>query len=474
MDVIIGREKEQEILKDCVISKRPEFLVIYGRRRIGKTFLIRNYFDDKFSFYATGVFGKKNKQQLRAFYASLKEYGDQETSCPINWFEAFARLKIILCRDDIRKEPVNGKKVVFLDELPWMNVANSDFKAALDHFWNSWGSVQNDLLLIVCGSATSWILKNLLYDKGGFSHRVTKNIHLGPMSLKECEMFLQHKGIDIPRHQIVEYYMFFGGVPFYYSLLDKRLSLAQNVDELFFNKNGILRNEFILLFGSLFKNYSNHIKIIKTLSASKDGLTREELAAKAPDVTGGSLDRTLQELIECDFIRKYRNFTKKLRGAVYQIVDPMLLFYLKYVEENSQKQWLSFAGSNEYNSWCGDAFEIVCLLHVGQLKRLMGIEGIETNEFSWKSSKKKDGAQIDLLIDRKDKTITICEMKYYNGKFFLSNDYSENLANKKQVFIEETKTKKAVNIVMITSYGLTQNSNRNIIIRDFTEDQFFI
>lgn len=474
MEKIIGREIEQKILNDCLNSNQPEFLVVYGRRRIGKTYLIKNYFDDKFSFYATGVFGKKNRQQLQSFYISLQNYGDQESTCPKTWFEAFSRLQKILRSDAVRRDSYSNKRIIFIDELPWMSAVNSDFKAALDLFWNGWASTQKDIVFIACGSATSWILNNLLYDKGGFAHRITRRIHLGQMNLKECEEFLKYKGIDIPRHQIVEFYMFFGGVPYYYSLIDKRISLAQNVNELFFSENGALKNEFIFLFSTLFKHPERHIKIIKALSVSKNGLTKNELSENASDVTGGSLDRTIQELIECDFIRKYNGFAKKSKGAVYQIIDPMLLFYLKYVEKEGKKDWMSFVGSNKYNSWCGDAFEVVCLLHVNQIKQLLGISGIQTEECSWRSKKKEDGVQIDLLIDRNDKVVTICEMKYYAGKFNLNNKYSENLENKRHVFLEETKTKKATNIVMITSYGLTENSNRNSIVNEFTEDQLFI
>lgn len=471
MDKIIGREVEQKIIEDCLNSNKSEFLVVYGRRRIGKTYLIKNYFDNKFSFYATGVFGRKNRQQLQSFYASLKNYGDIENSCPENWFEAFERLKKILNNDFVKRDPLSNKRVIFLDELPWMSATNSDFKAALDLFWNGWASCQNDVLLIVCGSATTWILNNLLYDKGGFAHRITKRIHLGQMSLKDCEEFLKYKGIDIPRHQVVEYYMFFGGIPYYYSLIDKRLSLAQNVDDLFFSEDGALKNEFSFLFGSLFKHPDSHIKIIRALSNNKSGLTRNELEDCAK---GGTLDRVLRELIECDFIRKYNNFTNKSKGSVYQIIDPMLLFYLRYVENSGKKTWVSFVGSNKYNSWCGEAFEIVCLLHIKQIKQLLGISGIDSEEFSWKSKAKEGGVQIDLLIDRADKVITICEMKYYSEKFNLNNKYSENLDNKRQVLIRETKTKKAVNVVMITSYGLTDSSNRNMILDDLREDQLFI
>lgn len=474
MDKIIGREKEQTILDDCLRSDKSEFLVVYGRRRIGKTYLIKNYFENKFSFYVTGVFGKKNKQQLESFYASLHQYGDVEKTFPNNWFEAFGRLQKVLESDLVRRDPINNKRVIFIDELPWMDAKNSDFKAALDLFWNGYASSKNDILLIVCGSATTWILNNLLYDKGGFAHRITRRIHLGQMSLKDCEEFLKHKDIDIPRHQVVEYYMFFGGIPYYYSLIDRRLSLAQNVDELFFSEDGTLKNEFTFLFGSLFKNPDSHISIIRALANNKSGLTRDELEKNIKNVKGGSLDRALRELLECDFIRKYNNFTKKTKGSIYQIIDPMLLFYLRYVENSGRKSWQSFVGSNKYNSWCGEAFEIVCLLHIKQIKQLMGIGGIDSEEFSWRSNQKENGAQIDLLIDRSDKVITICEMKYYNDKFVLSNKYSELLNNKKQVLLRETKTKKAVNVIMITSYGLSDNSNRNLISNDYREDQLFI
>ena len=275
---IVGRKREKDELMQCLMSKRPEFVVVYGRRRVGKTYLVREFFNKQFSFYATGLTDEKTKGQLRGFAASLVEYGDMEKKAPKDWFEAFVRLRKLLESDRIYREPINNKRVVFLDELPWMDTAKSDFKSALDYFWNSWASAQEDLVLVVCGSATSWIITNLLTNKKGFHNRVTKRIHLAPFSLAECEKLFELNDIVMPRNQMIESYMVFGGIPQYLNLLDSRLSLAQNINELCFKEYGYLYDEYDNLFRSLYDKPEKHMAILEALAKKKDGLTRAELS----------------------------------------------------------------------------------------------------------------------------------------------------------------------------------------------------
>ena len=252
---IIGRNREKDVLSKCLSSKRPEFVVVYGRRRVGKTFLIKEYFNGQFSFYATGLSDEKTKGQLKAFHASLQVYGCTEKKVPTDWFEAFARLRALLETRDIYRDPVSNRRVVFLDELPWMDTARSDFRSGLEYFWNSWASSQEDLLLIVCGSATSWIIKHMLKERKGFHNRVTRRIRLLPFTLKECKELLENNDIVMTRAQMIECYMVFGGIPYYLNLIDSRLSLAQNIDELMFKPYGDLKDEYTELFYSLFNSY---------------------------------------------------------------------------------------------------------------------------------------------------------------------------------------------------------------------------
>ena len=249
---MVGRKEEIKILEDCSESNKPEFLALYGRRRVGKTYLIKEFFHETFSFYATGVQNGNTKEQLKAFRESLIKYGDEERSIPNDWFEAFSRLQKLLEKDDVRRDYRAGKRVIFLDELPWMDRARSDFKSALDYFWNAWGSAKKDVFLIVCGSATTWVIKNIINDTGGFYNRITKQIHLLPFSLNECEQFLLQNNIEFTRKQIVESYMVFGGIPYYLDYFDRRYSIEQNIDILFFRENSPFKYEFKTLFSSLF------------------------------------------------------------------------------------------------------------------------------------------------------------------------------------------------------------------------------
>ena len=470
---IIGRKKECDFLCRCLQSQKPEFIVIYGRRRVGKTYLVKEYFNSRFSFYATGVTDVNTREQLKLFHRTLMEYGSAEKTIPKDWYEAFYRLRRILESDSVRIDPVTGKKVVFLDELPWMDQMKSNFKSALDYFWNSWGSSQADLLLIVCGSATSWIIDNLLGSTGGFYNRITGQIHLSAFTLAECEALLKANNIDWPRNQIVEAYMVFGGIPYYYNLFDSRLSLAQNIDELLFRENGSLHYEYDRLFSSLFKHPEKHLEIIKTLAEKRIGTTRVELASNKRIGDGEPLTKALKELEQCGFIRKYKNYLKKRSGYFYQIIDPFVIFCVEYVAAKKFNSWLSYIGTPGYFAWCGNSFEIVCLNHIGEIKRVLGISGVETMEFSFRSEKSKPGVQIDLLIERKDSVTNICEIKYTQKPFEINREYEENLLNKLAVFADESHTKNALQLIMITANGLKENQYSYRIQRVLTTDDLF-
>lgn len=470
---IIGREREKDIISMCLESNRPEFLVVYGRRRVGKTYLIREFFREKFSFYTTGIPDQKTRNQLKAFKESLVYYGDAEGTIPKDWFEAFRRLRKILEAEEVYRDVSSGKRVVFLDEVPWMDTARSDFKSAFDYFWNSWGSSQEDLLLIVCGSATSWIISNILNDKGGFHNRITKTMHINPFTLGECKRFFNDNDIILNRDQMIESYMIFGGIPYYLNLLDSRLSLTQNVDNLIFDERGDLHYEYNQLFKSLFKNPDNHIKIIETIGSSKKGLQRTDLVAKSGVADGEGLTKALRELEQCGFIRRYNNIATTQKGCFYQVIDPFVLFSL-YFRDGKIKSWQSFIKSPDYYTWRGNAFEAVCLEHIPQIKAALGISGIESNEYSWRSKKIKGGAQIDLLIDRRDDVINLCEMKCTDQAYEVTADYRENLINKIVSFNEEVNSKKSVHVTLVTSNGYKRNEYSDVIQNAVDPDCLFL
>lgn len=470
---IIGRKREQDTILHCLQSERPEFLVVYGRRRVGKTYLIKEYFNNQFSFYATGVANIKTKEQLRIFGRELTAHGSKHAGSLANWFDAFDYLKELLESDNVKRDPVSGKRVVFLDELPWMDTARSDFKSALDYFWNSWGSTQSDLLLIVCGSATFWIINNIFGDKGGLYNRVTMHIHLMPFSLRECEELMAANNISMSRAQVIESYMVFGGIPYYINLFDRRLSLAQNIEELLFKETGALYHEYDQLFSSLFRHPQKHMAIINAMSKRKSGTTRTELAKEKDIGDGEPLTKALKELEECGFIRKYKNYAKKKQGYYFQIVDSFVLFYLQFLKDQKINSWTSYIHTPGYYAWAGNAFEMVCLNHIAQIKQALGISGVESMEYSWRSKMSDPGAQIDLLIDRKDSVINICEMKYTMDEYVIDADYEKQLRTKLAVFSRETSSRKSLHLTMITANGLRHNAYSGIVQNELTAEDLF-
>ncbi len=471
--IIIGRKNEQEILTRCLVSTKPEFVAVYGRRRVGKTYLIREFFHNKFSFYASGVNNKTNSIQLQNFKNSLEEFGNEKQTIIKDWFDAFQRLKHLLEKKDVYREQNYGKRVVFLDEIPWMDAKRSNFKAALDLFWNTYGSIQEDLVLIVCGSATSWIMKNMVKDSGGFYNRLTNQIHLLPFNLHECLLYSNFLNLRYEKKQVLDCYMVFGGVPYYWSLLNSERSLAQNTDDLIFKENGQLHDEYQTLFRSLFTLKGKHREIVEALMKRGSGLRRHDLSSLPHIGDGQPLTTALEELCECGLVRSYQSYETSKYGKYYQIIDPFILFVKRFLLSPNFDTWVSFVGTPSYFNWAGHAFEIACLNHISSIKKALGISGVLTKEYSWRSKVQEQGAQIDLLIERRDQVINVCEMKYSIGEYVISKGYEMNLRNKLQAFQEETRTKKQLILTMISYNGLKRNEHSDIVSVVLNGDTLF-
>lgn len=473
MSRIIGRKKELNLLDSLKSKESPVFLAVYGRRRIGKTFLIRQGFDNQFDFYLTGMSNVSLSQQLANFHAALLKYNPQanDNEPAHDWFTAFQQLSSLL------ESRGKQKKVIFLDELPWLDTPQSNFVSALEHFWNSWASARNDVILIVCGSAAGWMINNLINNKGGLHNRVTDHIKLEPFTLNECEEFLKYKSANFDKYQIVQLYMVLGGVPFYLEKIDPKQSAAQNINRLCFEKSGALRTEFDNLYTSIFDNAGKHIAIIESLSKRARGLTRGELIKDTKLTTGGSITKILLELEQSNFIQKYVSFGKKEKNSLYQLTDFYSLFYLKFIKKASildENSWINGLDSPEQRAWSGYAFEQVCLAHIKEIKHALGISGVQTMTSSWIGSSTGGGVQIDLVIDRRDHVINICEMKFSINNFKIDKKYAEELRNKIGVFKEETKTRKAIFLTMITTFGLNKNDySSSLVQNDLTMDVLF-
>ncbi len=456
MEYFIGREQETQLLEKVFKETRSAFVAVYGRRRVGKTELIRHVLGEHTVFNLTGIAHVTTEQQLANFQAAFERQAPLtlHRTIPGNWFSAFQQLITFL------ETGAEGKKVIFLDELPWLDTNKSDFMSSLEHFWNSWASARKDIMLVVCGSAASWMLNTLIHNRGGLHNRVTTRIRLEPFTLREAEILLKRKNQALDRYQIIQYYMAVGGVPFYLDTFDERLTPMQNIEIQCFSKDGFLRSEFDDLFQSLFSKAEKHIAIVEAIAKKTKGLTREDIlkATKLPN--NGNTTQLLEELEESGFIRKYMPFQKTSRHSMYQLIDFYTLFYLKFIKNTQfleSGNWTTLTDSSIYKTWCGYAFEQICLMHVAQIKQALGISGVFSQASAWRSKVSEPGAQIDLLIDRRDRVISLFEIKFSNEPYSITKTYAAQLRHKIGVFKSETETKKAVWLAMLTTYGVTQN-----------------
>ncbi len=470
--ILVGREKEIQALKEAYDWPRSQFIAIYGRRRVGKTYLVREVFDYKFSFTHTGLANTNTRGQLREFGFSLRSNGSNHRGNPKDWYEAFDQLR------ELMDTKTDAKKVIFLDEVPWMDAPRSHFISALEHFWNGWASARKDVLLIICGSSSSWIIDQVLNNYGGLYNRVNRSIHLHQFSLRECEEYTKTKHLNWNRRQIAETYMIFGGVPYYWSLLNPKLSMGQNIETLLFRTDGELRNEYKQLYASLFKSPEPYISIIEALVSSRKGLTREEIITKTKLADNGKLSAMLQDLIKTSFIRKYCHLGQDVKQAMYQLVDNFTLFYHMWIKTEanpSPNYWTSRIGRPDYNTWAGLAFERICFRHIQQITSALSIGGIVYNVRSWRAPliKDKQGAQIDMIIDRADDVITMLEMKYTRAPFEINENYRSNLNNKITRLEEHIRNTKSVQLVMVSASGIENNQFSDIVQNVVTLDQLF-
>ncbi|HOY19350.1 MAG TPA: ATP-binding protein [Haliscomenobacter sp.] len=469
---LIGRQREKAKFAEIMESDQPAFVAIYGRRRVGKTFLIKEFFNHQFAFYTTGLANSNTKTQLLNFTIALNATFGKEFKTPKNWLSAFALLQTELSK-------ISGPCIIFIDELPWLDTKKSDFLTGLEFFWNSWASAQKGLKLFVCGSAAAWMINELIRNKGGLYNRVTHRIKIEPFTLQETEQFLQSKGILFDRYQIVNLYMVMGGIPYYLEQVKKGLSATQNIEKICFEETGLLQSEFKFTFSSLFKNAAQHEQILRKIYELGSRATRENLVKKANVPSSGDLTSKLNELEESGFLKSYVPFGGNKNRKIYVISDYYTLFYLRFVENAGTYEagnWVNRINDPAINVWAGLAFEQICWDHVRNIKKALGIEGIYSETSSWykAADPESGGAQIDLIIDRKDRVINLFEIKFSINPFEITKAYDLVLRNKIAAFIQSTKTKKAVFLVMLTTFGLLKNEYaRSVVQNDLKMDDLF-
>lgn len=480
MATIIGRHNEVKRINELYDSKKAQLVAIYGRRRVGKTYLVDESLKGKITFRHAGLSpvdekGQANMlpDQLRHFYQSLILHGMKKSRRPDSWLEAFFMLEQWLQSIDD-----GSRQVVFLDELPWMDTPRSKFITAFEAFWNNWACHRDNIMVVVCGSATSWIENKLINNHGGLYGRITCEIKLSPFTLRECELFFNSNEVHLSRYDIVQSNMIVGGIPYYLQYFTKGRSLAQNIDALFFAKNAVLKIEYDRLFASVFSHPEEIKKIVELLSGRRGGYTRKEIIEKLGWDDNGVVSKRLSTLIASDFIINYLPFGSKKKDVCYKLIDPFCLFYLKFVKEQNALEndfWLTNVTSQRINSWRGYAFEEVCLRHIQQIKRALGISGVSTRQSAWlvKGNDEADGTQADLIIERKDGVVNLCEIKFYNDTFCVNKSYDRILVGRYNRLTEMIAKRQAVSPVLITTFGLCYNEYSGTFQNVITMDELF-
>ena len=455
---LIGRKKEQETLLNLLHSAEPEMVAIVGRRRVGKTFLIRTVYENRIDFELTGLQNATQEKQLQHFHTQLKiQFGRKAPKkMPTDWMDAFYQL--ISTLDKLKK---TEKAVVFLDELSWLATSKSGFLEALGFFWNTWASRRN-IVVVICGSAASWMIQKVIYDKGGLHNRITKRIDLQPFTLYETELYLKSRNVSSDRYQILQLYMAIGGIPHYLKEVAAGKSAIQNIDALCFSQGGLLNDEFSKLYPALFEYSDNHIAIVRALAQKWKGMSRVEIvtSTKLPD--GGGLTNTIEELVSCGFVSAYYPFGKKKKDMLYRLTDEYSLFYLQFIENQHIQEesiWQHLSQTQTWKSWSGYAFESICLKHLSQLKKALGISGIyaEASSYVHKGNATEEGIQVDLVLDRKDHTINLFEMKFYSSQWQIDKSEATELREKVALFKRLTKTQKQVFLTLVTTFGIKIN-----------------
>ncbi len=474
--MIIGRAKEREVLLNALQSYEAEMVAVIGRRRVGKTFLVRETYAERIDLEITGIQNATMKEQIQNFILTLKKtfewYDFPKT--PKNWLEAFYLLS--QCLDSYQKE---DKKIVFLDELPWFSTHKSGFITALGWFWNSWATRKNNIVLVICGSAASWMIQKIVNDRGGLHNRITKRIFLMPFDLQETEMFLKSRNINLERYHIIQLYMALGGIPHYLKEVKAGKTAAQNIEAICLHPSGLLFKEFDRLYPALFEFSENHIAIIRALASVNKGLNRREIIALTGLEDGGGTSRFIEELIMSGFISVYNPFDDKKKEYHYRLTDEYSLFYLKFMDNMDsvgEDAWIKLSETQTYKVWTGYAFENICLKHVAQIKKALGISGVysQTSNFYKKGTKNEKGVQIDLLIDRNDKVINLCELKFYQDVWTLTKKDHDDIMEKVYRFKALTKTKKQVFFTVVSTFGIKHNEHSlGYVHNAFTLDILF-
>jgi len=464
---IIGRAIEKLTLEEALNTERSELIAVYGRRRIGKTYLIREYYSKNILFSFSGLRNGTRPDQIENFMLELQELTIQfKDEKPENWLQAFNVLKRYLKGIKQTKK----KKVIFIDEFPWVDSLRSGFLPAFENFWNSYCTTRSDLIVVICGSAASYMLKKIIRNRGGLHNRITRKIKLAPFQLKEVKEFLEYKRILLPEIEVIKIYMALGGIAEYLEHVQIGDSSVTAIERICFQKGAQLEFEFNEVFKSLFEEGSYHEQIVQSLSKGpKKGMIRNQILKDKNLSSGGQFSKSMNELIESGFVEKYQSYRNKRKTTLYRIFDEFCLFHLQFIEKFKGNSWKQLFTKKEYESWSGYAFEMLCFKHVESIKRALKCDQINSKNYSWSNN----NAQVDLVIDRDDNLINLCEIKFYNSVFSLDASYADSLRNKETQYRKDTGTKKGITTVMLTTWGIQGKHATGIVTKSLTQECLF-
>ncbi len=454
--IMVGRQQQTQQINELINSPKSEFIGVLGRRRVGKTFLIDSVLGEYFCFQMTGIQDQSTAEQLENFNRKLFLYSKAayQSTAPKNWGEAFFQLRMYL--DTL---PKKKKQVIFLDELPWISTSNSGFLQQLAHLWNDYLSKHQHFILVVCGSASSWIKKHITNDKGGLHNRLTATIHLEPFTLAETKAFLYAKNIKLTHQEIAKIYMAMGGIPYYLDDIKRGETATKAIERMCFEENGRLTNEYNNLYKALFYNATHHELIVSALAGSQKGMLRSEILAKTKIQDGGPFTRAMIDLLDCGFVGTLSQFGQKKREEVYRLRDEYTAFYHRFIKLQKRYEsgmWALQASSQNYKIWLGYAFELLVHRHIDKVRSKLGISGIYS-EIATLYQNETLPMQIDLLINRKDNAVNFCEIKHYESGFVFDKKKHKEITQKLQLFKQILGKRKQVFYTFISNQEAVQN-----------------
>jgi AAA+ ATPase superfamily predicted ATPase len=449
MKQFIGRKVEIAQLTALIDLPRPSIAVIYGRRRVGKSELIRHVTQGKNVLSFEGLEGQPKHKQIKNFLFQLSAQSNIREKNISDWPDALILLRTLT---------QDGQWIIILDEFQWMANYQNELVSVIKMIWEKYLSQNPDLTLILCGSIASFMKSKVLKSSALYG-RTDYELNLHELNLSEISEFFPGKGSD----EVIDTAMLVGGIPKYLELISEYPSLYDALEPLAFSQDGFFKTEYDRLFASHFGKKPIFMKIIQTLATNPYGLTTGKLAKEMQVASGGTLCHQLDDLESAGFLHSIIPFDKpegsKLRK--YILMDAYVRFYHSIIRGSMKEttppntQFHAIMSSPRYAAWAGMAFEFLCMRHHKEISRILGFHGIPytAGPFFQRKTLDTPGVQIDLLFERSDKILVLCEMKYLLAS--VPGDIIDQV-NRKVSALQEKYPGRTILKVLLTKTGSTE------------------